>query len=110
MIALVAVRLPDPGLVNNVLRKWCPDTRKSGRYGEDHGQMGYNGPNARPGGTGRPGGLPRRQGQARQPVQECRKAASLAEMSARNIGCKSMDGEYLLAGTSRPSASAIART
>jgi hypothetical protein len=44
------------------------------------------------------------------PVQMGRNAASLAEMSARNIGCKFIEGEYLLAGTSRPSASAIART
>ena len=44
------------------------------------------------------------------PVQVCRKAASFAEMSARNMGCRSIDGEYLPAGTSRPSASAMART
>ena len=45
-----------------------------------------------------------------QAFQLCRKAASLAETSARNIGWRSIDGEYRLAGTSRPSASAIART
>ena len=43
-------------------------------------------------------------------VQLCRKAASLAATSARNMGCRSIDGEYLLAGTSRPRASAMART
>ena len=37
---------------------------------------------------------------ARYALQLCRKAASLAAMSARNIGCSSIDGEYLLAGTS----------
>ena len=42
--------------------------------------------------------------------QECRKAASSAATSARNIGCSSIAGEYRLAGTSRPSASAMART
>src|SRR5215469_18307378 len=42
--------------------------------------------------------------------QELRKVASLVDTVARNIGCRSIDGEYLLAGTSRPSASAIART
>jgi len=41
-----------------------------------------------------------------QAFQLCRKAASLAETSARNIGWGSIDGEYRLAGTSRPSASA----
>jgi Flp pilus assembly protein TadD len=46
----------------------------------------------------------------RQAFQLDRKAASLAEISDRNIGCSSIDGEYLLAGTSRPSASAMART
>ena len=49
-------------------------------------------------------------GSRRQVVQLCRKAASLAATSARNMGCRSIDGEYLLAGTSRPSASAMART
>ncbi len=39
-----------------------------------------------------------------------RNAESLAVTSARYIGCRSMDGEYLLAGTVRPSASAMART
>ena len=34
----------------------------------------------------------------------------MAATSARNIGCRSIDGEYLLAGTTRPSASAMART
>src|ERR1039458_6455067 len=42
--------------------------------------------------------------------QVSRNAASLAETSARNMGCSSIDGEYLLAGTVRPSASAMART
>jgi hypothetical protein len=41
--------------------------------------------------------------------QELRNVASFVETSAPNIGCRSSDGEYLLAGTSRPSASAIAR-
>jgi hypothetical protein len=49
-------------------------------------------------------------GQRIYAFQLCRKAASLAETSARNIGWRSIDGEYLLAGTSRPSASAMART
>ncbi len=49
-------------------------------------------------------------GPGRHTVQLCRKAASLAATSARNMGCRSIDGEYLLAGTSRPSASAMART
>jgi hypothetical protein len=42
--------------------------------------------------------------------QMLRNMASFAETSARNMGCRFIDGEYLLAGTSRPSASAIART
>jgi len=42
--------------------------------------------------------------------QVLRNMASFAETSARNMGCRFIDGEYLLAGTSRPSASAIART
>jgi hypothetical protein len=42
--------------------------------------------------------------------QVLRNMASLAETCSRNMGCRSIDGEYLLAGTSRPSASAIART
>src|ERR1019366_3003118 len=41
--------------------------------------------------------------------QVSRNAASLAETSARNMGCSSIDGEYLLAGTVRPSASAMVR-
>src|SRR5690348_1893037 len=40
--------------------------------------------------------------------QALRNMASLAETCSRNMGCRSIDGEYLLAGTSRPSASAIA--
>jgi len=42
--------------------------------------------------------------------QVLRNMASFAETCSRNMGCRSIDGEYLLAGTSRPSASAIART
>jgi len=42
--------------------------------------------------------------------QVLRNMASLAETCSRNMGCRSIDCEYLLAGTSRPSASAIART
>ena len=48
--------------------------------------------------------------QDRYASQLCRKAAFRAARSARNIGCSSIDGEYRLAGTSRPRASAMART
>ena len=77
---------------------------------------GCSGPPSRP-----PPGPPRLTGsplslgalcepELRHAVQLCRKAASLAATSARNMGCRSIDGEYLLAGTSRPRASAMART
>jgi hypothetical protein len=45
-----------------------------------------------------------------QAFQSSRKPASLVMTAPRNIGCSSSAGEYLLAGTSRPSASAMART
>ena len=56
-----------------------------------------------------PDSLTTRFGQG-QAFQVDKKAVSLAETSARNIGWSSIDGEYRLAGTSRPRASAIART
>src|SRR5262249_14953841 len=43
-------------------------------------------------------------------LQELRNAASFAETLALSMGCRFIDGEYLLAGTSRPSASAIVWT
>jgi hypothetical protein len=48
----------------------------------------------------------------RQPAtfQAARTSASAAATSTPRMGCSSSAGEYLLAGTWRPSASAIART
>ena len=116
----------DPGLADELLvrgQAWITDA-----YRGPHG-AGLFGPAARRPWPGRPrptgsplspsGALCKELGLApalsvsrlcRHAVQVCRKAASLAATSARNIGCRSIDGEYLLAGTSRPSASAMART